>query len=63
MAGLLADSRAVVQTAREEASNHRFNYGASVPLKVGIVGHVFYVYAECQCSIQKSKWEGLLDCN
>lgn len=34
-AGLMADSRAVVEIAREEASNYRYNYGLPIPLKVG----------------------------
>ncbi|XP_062587803.1 proteasome subunit alpha type-3-like [Saccostrea cucullata] len=32
-AGLMADSRAIVETAREEASNYRYNYGSPIPLK------------------------------
>eukprot|EP00105_Crassostrea_gigas_P025528 XP_011446139.1 PREDICTED: proteasome subunit alpha type-3 [Crassostrea gigas] len=32
-AGLMADSRAVVEIAREEASNYRYNYGLPIPLK------------------------------
>nr|AAT36639.1 light organ C8 alpha proteasome subunit [Euprymna scolopes] len=33
VAGLLADARHVVDTAREEAANYRYNYGGSIPLK------------------------------
>lgn len=33
VAGLLADSRQIVEVAREEASNYRFNYGTAIPLK------------------------------
>lgn len=34
VAGLLADSRQIVEIAREEASNYRYNYGTAIPLKV-----------------------------
>ncbi|XP_069116614.1 proteasome subunit alpha type-3-like [Argopecten irradians] len=33
VAGLLADARQVVETAREECSNYRYNYGCPIPLK------------------------------
>lgn len=33
VAGLLADSRQIVEIAREEASNYRYNYGTAIPLK------------------------------
>jgi len=33
VAGLLADARQIVKTAREEASNYKSNYGSNIPLK------------------------------
>lgn len=39
VAGLLADARQVVETAREEANNYRYNYGMPVPLKVCLSIH------------------------
>ena len=33
VAGLLADARQLVKTAREEAANYRSNYGSNIPLK------------------------------
>ncbi|KAL8619687.1 Proteasome subunit alpha type-3 [Nucella lapillus] len=33
VAGLLADARQLVERAKEESSNYRFNYGSSIPLK------------------------------
>jgi len=32
-AGLMADSRAVVEIAREESTNYKYNYGNPIPLK------------------------------
>ncbi len=34
VAGLLADSRQIVETARTEASNYRAEYGGNIPVKV-----------------------------
>ena len=34
VAGLLADSRSVVEIARDEAANYRANYSQPIPLKV-----------------------------
>lgn len=34
IAGLLADARQIVETARNEASNYRSEYGGNAPLKV-----------------------------
>lgn len=34
VAGLLADARQVVEVARDESSNFRYNYGGNIPLKV-----------------------------
>ena len=36
VAGLLADARAIVENAREEAKNYRSEYGSPIPLKVCI---------------------------
>lgn len=33
VAGLLADARQLVERAKEESSNYRFNYGSNIPLK------------------------------
>nr|KAG5700881.1 hypothetical protein BaRGS_012288 [Batillaria attramentaria] len=33
VAGLLADARQLVERAKEECSNYRYNYGSSIPLK------------------------------
>lgn len=33
VAGLLADARQIVETAREEATNYKFNYGSPIPIK------------------------------
>lgn len=33
VAGLLADARQIVETARDEATNYKFNYGSPIPLK------------------------------
>ncbi len=34
VAGLLADARAIVENAREEAKNYRSEYGSPIPIKV-----------------------------
>ncbi len=34
VAGLLADARAIVENAREEAKNYRSEYGSAIPIKV-----------------------------
>lgn len=36
VAGLLADARHMVESARDEATNYRYNYGSSIPLKVSV---------------------------
>jgi len=33
VAGLLADARQLVERAKEESSNYRYNYGSNIPLK------------------------------
>ncbi|XP_076320780.1 proteasome alpha7 subunit isoform X1 [Tachypleus tridentatus] len=58
-AGLLADARQLVETARTEASNYRADYGSSVPLKylkdrVAMYMHAYTLYSAVRpfgCSI------------
>lgn len=45
VAGLLADARSIVETAREEASNYRSNYGSSIPLRHLVDRVSMYVHA------------------
>ncbi|KAL5008654.1 hypothetical protein ScPMuIL_014235 [Solemya velum] len=49
-AGLLADSRQIIDTAREEAANYRYNYGSPIPLKhltdrVSMYAHAYTLYS------------------
>lgn len=46
IAGLLADARAVVERARDEAVNYRNQYRSPVPLKVSerLISHIFVQY-------------------
>ncbi|XP_050406866.1 proteasome subunit alpha type-3 [Patella vulgata] len=44
-AGLLADSRHLVEISRDEASNYRSNFGASIPLKYLVDQVSMYVHA------------------
>jgi hypothetical protein len=37
VAGLLADAKQIVETARIECSNYRNQYGSNIPLKVRII--------------------------
>lgn len=50
VAGLLADSRQIVETARTEASDYRAEYGAQIPLKflsdrVAMYMHAYTLYS------------------
>jgi len=50
VAGLLADARAVVEIAREEAKNYRSQYGTAIPLKylkerVAMYMHAYTLYS------------------
>jgi 20S proteasome subunit alpha 7 len=50
VAGLLADARQLVETARNEASNFRSNYGTPIPLKylsdrVSMYMHAYTLYS------------------
>ncbi|XP_067681248.1 proteasome subunit alpha type-3-like [Haliotis asinina] len=50
VAGLLSDARHLVDQAREEASNYRYNYGSSIPLKhltdrVSMYVHAYTLYS------------------
>ncbi|XP_077495552.1 proteasome subunit alpha type-3-like [Amblyomma americanum] len=50
VAGLLADAKQVVETARVEASNYRSEYGSAVPLRylkerVGLYMHAYTLYS------------------
>lgn len=50
VAGLLADARQIVETAREEGSNYRSNYGSPIPLKhltdrVSMFVHAYTLYS------------------
>lgn len=50
VAGLLADARQVVEVARDEASNFRYNYGGNIPLKhlaerVSMYVHAYTLYS------------------
>jgi len=59
IAGLLADARQIVETARNEASNYRSEYGGSVPLKyvtdrVAMYMHAYTLYSAVRpfgCSV------------
>ncbi|ESP02957.1 hypothetical protein LOTGIDRAFT_212487 [Lottia gigantea] len=44
-AGLLADSRHMVERAREEASNYRSNYGSDIPIRHLVERVSMYVHA------------------
>lgn len=50
VAGLLADAKQVVETARVEASNYRSEYGSAIPLsylkdRVGLYMHAYTLYS------------------
>ncbi|XP_064601899.1 proteasome subunit alpha type-3-like [Liolophura sinensis] len=50
VAGLLADARHMVESARDEATNYRYNYGSSIPLKyltdrVSMLAHAYTLYS------------------
>jgi len=59
IAGLLADARQIVETARNEASNYRSEYGGNVPLKyvtdrVAMYMHAYTLYSAVRpfgCSV------------
>jgi len=65
VAGLIADARAVVEIARDEAANYRSNYGSPIPLKhlaerVSMYVHAYTLYSSVRpfgCSIALSSWE------
>ena len=44
VAGLLADSRQIVETTKTEAANYRSEYGNDIPLKV-----IFYIIFSNSC--------------
>lgn len=59
VAGLLADAKQVVETARVEASNYRSDYGSAIPLRylkdrVGLYMHAYTLYSAVRpfgCSV------------
>lgn len=59
VAGLLADAKQIVETARVEASNYRSDYGVPIPLKylkdrVGLYMHAYTLYSAVRpfgCSV------------
>ncbi|XP_070577876.1 proteasome subunit alpha type-3-like [Ptychodera flava] len=65
VAGLLADARQIVETAREEAANYRSVYGAPIPLKyltdrVAMYIHQYTLYSSIRpfgCSFILSSFE------
>ncbi|XP_077995243.1 proteasome subunit alpha type-3-like [Glandiceps talaboti] len=65
VAGLLADARQIVETARDEAANYRSTYGAPIPLKyltdrVAMYIHQYTIYSAVRpfgCSVILSSYE------
>ena len=63
--GLLADARHLVETARDEASNYRSEYGGPIPIKylahrLASYVHAYTLYSAVRpfgCSILLSAWE------
>jgi len=65
VAGLLADARHLVETARDEASNYRSEYGGPIPIKylahrLASYVHAYTLYSAVRpfgCSILLSAWD------
>jgi len=65
VAGLLADSRAIVENAREEARNYRHQYNQPIPITYlkGRVGHYLHAYTLYSalrpfgCSVMLGSWD------
>lgn len=65
VAGLLADARQIVETARTESANYRSEYGAPIPLKylvdrVAMYMHAYTLYSAVRpfgCSVMMAAYE------
>jgi len=67
VAGLLADSRQIFETARKEASNYRSEYGNNIPVKyladrVAMYKHAYTLYSSVRpfgCSIALGSYDDI----